>query len=283
MAKGGRVGGQGGPAKRGAWMFVAACIAVAIWGGALSDPAGLLTNLKNKSAELQQTAHDVVAFLGLTEDGSIPQFTGPTIPVIGTGGGGGADSGLGQLTNGTLDRLPVAAPQTVAYNRDEWQHWDNVGSSCWNVREEVLLRDAEPNSVTLLNRDKQPTTDKASACYVAGGTWIDPYTGQTFTNPDDLDIDHLVPLGEAARSGGQAWSSDRKRAYANDLLDPTHLLAVSSSANRAKSDQTPAAWRPANQAFWCEYAVAYTGVKSRWGLTVATDEQAALRDMLATC
>ena len=54
-------------------------------------------------------------------------------------------------------------------------------------------------------------------CKVKKGRWTCPYTGKVFTNPKQLDVDHMVALGNAARSGGQAWGRDRKRDYANDL------------------------------------------------------------------
>jgi hypothetical protein len=76
-------------------------------------------------------------------------------------------------------------------------------------------------------------------CRVGGGVWRDPYTGRTFSNPSDLDIDHMVPLGHAHASGGHAWDASRRRQYANDLRYRWHLLAVYRSANRAKGDRSP--------------------------------------------
>jgi hypothetical protein len=53
--------------------------------------------------------------------------------------------------------------------------------------------------------------------------------------------------------------------------------------NRQKGSQTPATWKPPDRAGWCAYAHAWSGVKERWGLSVATDEQAALSEMQAGC
>jgi hypothetical protein len=85
----------------------------------------------------------------------------------------------------------------------------------------------------------------ASHCRVATGLWRDPYSGQTYRNPSELDIDHLVPLANAHASGGWRWSTDRRRDYANDLLDANHLVAVSASLNRQKGAETPATWKAA--------------------------------------
>lgn len=109
--------------------------------------------------------------------------------------------------------------------------------------------------------------------------WRDEYTGTVFTDPSDLDIDHRVPLANAHRSGGWAWDAIRKHAYANDLRDPEHLVAVSASANRSKSDRGPDAWRPALGDDWCKYASSWRAIKQRWTLTVSPQEEAALREM----
>ena len=60
------------------------------------------------------------------------------------------------------------------------------------------------------------------------------------------DIDHMVPLADAHRSGGWAWSTTKKRAYANDLDHPETLIAVDDGSNSSKSDKSPDQWLPPN-------------------------------------
>ena len=50
---------------------------------------------------------------------------------------------------------------------------------------------------------------------------------------------------------------DRIRALGAtlELVDGDHLIAVSASANRSKSDQGPEEWRPPDESYWCDYAV----------------------------
>ncbi len=120
-------------------------------------------------------------------------------------------------------------------------------------------------------------------CRVASGQWVAPFIGAVVTDPSKLDIDHLVPLANAYRSGGHAWDSDRKRAYANDLSNPAHLVAVTASANRSKGARGPEDWRPPDEAYWCQYARDWMAVKVVWELTVTPAEVEALGEMLETC
>lgn len=170
--------------------------------------------------------------------------------------------------------------QDAPYNRGDWRHWDNI-TSCWNVRQEVLYRQAEPGTVTLLDKKKNVTKKKADACSVSGGTWVDPFTGKKFTNPSDLDIDHVIPLSYANKAGGYKWDSEAKRDYANDL-STGHLLAVSASANRQKGDKGPSDWKP-QKSYQCNYAIHWVSISTSWKLTVPKADRAALVDMMKTC
>ena len=171
--------------------------------------------------------------------------------------------------------LTIAEPPAdlPPYDRDDWRHWTDDDSDCQDTRQEVLV--AESASQVVFDADRQ--------CRVESGHWFDPYTGQVYTDPGDLDIDHLVPLANAHRSGGWAWSSGRKRQFANSLGDPAHLIAVSASANREKGARGPEEWRPPRTSYWCSYATAWARVKRAWDLTATRMEAEALREMLRTC
>jgi hypothetical protein len=66
--------------------------------------------------------------------------------------------------------------------------------------------------------------------------WLSPYDGKSYTKDSALDIDHLVPLAEAWRSGAWAWSALQRQNYANDLTESKALVAVSLGLNRQKGD-----------------------------------------------
>ena len=167
------------------------------------------------------------------------------------------------------DRGPTAPTLIPVYNRAEWDSWIDADGDCQDTRQEVLIEESLI-AVTLDTR----------GCRVIAGLWRDEYTSLVYVDPADLDIDHRVPLANAHRSGGWSWSESRKRAYANDLTDPDHLIAVSASANRSKGDRGPEAWKPPLRQGWCHYATTWLAVKQRWMLSIAVNgEEQALQDM----
>ncbi len=174
-----------------------------------------------------------------------------------------------------LKKLEVSPPGSMAgYDREDFPHWSDaqefgwdVSDSACDVREAALIRDGENVAV-------------GEGCDVESGRWRDPYTTRTYTDPLDIDIDHLVPLANAYRSGASNWDEVGRERYAND---PNNLLSVEDNANQEKGDKGPEAWKPPNRAVWCSYARRWISVKSEYDLTINPQEKAALRQMLATC
>lgn len=165
----------------------------------------------------------------------------------------------------TLSALATSDAQTVDYQRSEWKHW--IGVPC-DTRETALFEQGK-------DVIKDPST-----CKVLSGTWVDPYGGETFTNAGDLDIDHVVPLGYAAKHGGQAWSSEKKQQFANDR---TQLLAVSAKENRSKSDKGPENYMPPKREFQCEYSKKWVATATKYGITVTEGDKRALKAGLQKC
>jgi hypothetical protein len=157
------------------------------------------------------------------------------------------------------------------YDRSEWQHWIDADGDCQDTRQEVLIEEG-----------KNIVLDEAG-CRVVSGLWIDPYTGETFTDPTKLDVDHMVPLAEAHRSGGYAWTLEQKRDYANDLDHPEHLIAVKAGVNRSKGDKDPVQWMPPNKDYWCQYVADWQTVKQRYNLSYDAQETIELVAINTTC
>src|SRR5204863_7684906 len=120
-------------------------------------------------------------------------------------------------------------------------------------------------------------------CAVVAGEWLSSYDGRTTEDPAALDINHVVALAEAWRSGAAAWDDGRRRAFANDLDQPGELVAVTAAANRSKGDHDLASWRPPNRASWCEFGIGWVRTKLKWGLTADRPEVRAPDDMLRDC
>ncbi|GLY05189.1 MULTISPECIES: HNH endonuclease family protein [Actinoplanes] len=167
-----------------------------------------------------------------------------------------------------LEKLTVAAAGSMkGYSREKFPHWRSAGKNC-DVRDTVLERDGE--------------NVKLDGCNVVGGTWKSFYDDKVLDEPLKADIDHMVPLANAWRSGADKWDNDKRGDFANDLERP-QLFAVSATSNRSKGDQDPSTWKPPAESSWCVYAKDWITVKSHWELTVTTAEKATLTDMLENC
>ncbi|HVV18943.1 MAG TPA: HNH endonuclease family protein [Pseudonocardiaceae bacterium] len=122
---------------------------------------------------------------------------------------------------------------------------------------------------------------RAHGCTVTSGHWLSLYDGVTVTNPHQLDIDHLVPLAEAWRTGASHWTKARREAFANDVTN--ELVAVTAHSNRSKGDDPPPGYEPPNRAEDCSYATRWIHVKVTYHLTATQQEHDALAAMLTTC
>ena len=92
----------------------------------------------------------------------------------------------------------------------------------------------------------------------------------------DVDIDHVVALSEAWKSGAHAWSSARRLAFANDISVSWALRAVTDNVNMSKGDRDPSSWIPPYRAAVCTYLVGWVAVKLRWGLSVDAAEKSSI-------
>ena len=181
---------------------------------------------------------------------------------------------------GKLSALQLRADGSMSgYSRDKFRHWSDAQEYGWRLpastpdptscdaRDAALIRDGRGEVV----RD---------GCYVVRGRWFDPYTGHTYYRPSDIDVDHVVPLAEAWRTGASRWSAAKRERFANIRLD---VLSVEDNANQSKGDRAPEAWKPPRKAYWCTYARKWINIKYYWRLTATNSEKTALKQMLSTC
>ena len=179
-----------------------------------------------------------------------------------------------------LAELRVRAEgSTVDYSRDKFPHWSDAREYGWKLpagtpdpgscdaRDAALIRDGRGEAV-------------GDFCTGSSGEWFDPYTGNTYYQPSDIDVDHIVPLANAWRSGAASWTTAKRERFANV---PPDVLSVEDNANASKGDKGPEAWKPPRAAYHCTYSKKWINVKHQWALSVTRAEKSALKQMLSTC
>lgn len=171
----------------------------------------------------------------------------------------------------------VDAPVVPEYDRDEFgQAWADVDRNGCDTRNDVLALDLTAVAFKPGTRD----------CVVVSGVLEDRYTGETieFVRGADtssrVQVDHVVALADAWRSGAHAWDLTRRQEFAND---PRNLLAVDGPTNQDKGAANAAEWLPPAREFRCQYAVIQVTVKAEYGLSVTGDERRALTRELDGC
>ncbi|MEY4072302.1 MAG: hypothetical protein RLY94_457, partial [Chloroflexota bacterium] len=162
-----------------------------------------------------------------------------------------------------LSRLKVQAGHTSGYARSKFGDWIDADGDGLDTRAEVLI-DESKVKVTISYRT------------VRTGKWLSLYDNVTWTNASDVDIDHVVALSEAWKSGAHAWSSARRLAFANDLGVSWALRAVTDNVNMSKGDRDPSSWIPSYRAAVCTYLVGWVAVKLRWALSVDAAEKSSI-------
>ena len=93
--------------------------------------------------------------------------------------------------------------------------------------------------------------------------FYDPYSDQTFYNPQDMEVDHIVPIKVAWDLGAKHWDNSTKRKFANDF---ENLILVSKSCNRSKGSKPLSEWLPFNQNFHSEYSNRYLLIIDKYNL-----------------
>ena len=161
------------------------------------------------------------------------------------------------------DLIQFAEEYVGGYDRKLFNHWIDADKDGCDTRKEVLIAEATVKPKI------------GAKCVLSGGTWLSSYDNKTVKGSGTgLDVDHMVPLAEAWRSGAWQWTPEEREIFANDLLDERVLIAVSASSNRSKSDKDPAKWLPkGSKEAVCDYVFNWVSVKYRFSLTIDPKER----------
>ena len=219
---------------------------------------------------------------GTGSQSSGPSRTGAASPATPPRKEVGRDPAAGSA-EAALARVPVKgrAPKT-GYDREEygtsWTDDNNVpfGHNGCDTRNDVLRRDLYHLLV------KEGTF----GCVALSGDLKDPYTATSVdfdrgtSTSTEVQIDHVVALGDSWQSGAQQWSQEKRQDFAND---PLNLLAVDGPLNMQKGDGDAATWLPPNRRFRCDYVARQVEVKRRYAAWVTRAEHDAIARVLARC
>lgn len=170
------------------------------------------------------------------------------------------------LLAGCVQKPEVVVPETT-YDRMAFSGWIDTDDDCQNTRAEMLIA-----------ASASPVELRPSGCTVAEGSWLDPYTGRTFYDASDVQIDHLVPLAWAWPRGASEWTERKADRFA---LDPDNLRIVSASENRTKSAQGPLEWLPPNRGYHCTYVSDFVAVVEEYDLSLSPTEARRLARLKA--
>lgn len=165
--------------------------------------------------------------------------------------------------------LMITSDYLQGYKRTLFKHWIDSDKNGCDTRAEVLIEEA------IVKPKIGPK------CKLTGGKWLSAYDGKTVTNSSLLDVDHMVPLAEAWRSGAWKWTTAQRQAFANDLDNSEALLAVTLATNRSKGDRDPVNWTPKLNP--CTYLQNWVQVKQKYQLTADSLEASFLRKQINNC
>ena len=129
------------------------------------------------------------------------------------------------------------------------------------------------------NRSDYPYSQNVELEIIERDGLVSPYTGETFEDRGESDIEHVVATSEAHDSGLCAAPDSIKRAFAGDLLN---LTLASPQLNRwEKSGKDAGEWMPVMNRCW--FAQTVIAVKQKYDLTIDAIELDSLEVALMDC
>ena len=168
-----------------------------------------------------------------------------------------------------LALITVENEQQDGYDRDLFAYGDTVDGRGCRTRALVLIRDS-----------LSPAQVDPVGCAVVAGDWYSVYDAVAWSDPAELEIDHVVALKEAWDSGAWGWTPERRSAFGNDLADARSLRAVTAAVNQDKSAADPSNWLPPDPGFVCTYLSDWVSIKARWSLSMDQSEHGRIRNLL---
>lgn len=155
------------------------------------------------------------------------------------------------------------------FNPDDWPFDLDFDGDCQSTRNEILVATS-----TVTVRFTNPRN-----CEVRSGRWVDEYTGQEFTVAAPLRLDHIIPLKYAHNHGGDAWSPNKRVAFAND---PLNLVLSGSKEIRRKRNRGPNRYLPREE-YHCDYARQWQTIADKYEISLPNQDRNRIDAIMKSC
>lgn len=146
---------------------------------------------------------------------------------------------------------------SAEYKREYFKHWSDLDNNGLDSRQDALILQSisSKNKMHLVSVKDNKAVD---------GIWVCPYTGEIVHDPQDLDIDHVVPLKYAWEHGADKWNNMQREMFAND---PDNLLVTRDYINQAKGALGPDKWLPPNISYHAVYIAKFIFICEQYNLS----------------
>ncbi len=161
----------------------------------------------------------------------------------------------------TIHRESYPEANNIVFNEYDWPHWLDLDDNCQNEHVQMLFN-------TSLTDTKHLGGDPCDT--VIAGHWEDPYSGTTYYDAKELDVDHIISLREAHQYGASGWQRNKRALFANA---PNNLIVVSAKLKAERQQRSASEWMPPNENYWCDYVVRREMVARQFKLYLPLKEQ----------
>lgn len=151
----------------------------------------------------------------------------------------------------------------IDYDRSEWEAAFRFVSPVTNEKES--LRDY---SVQISSYTKYYNNDDRFL-------FVDPYTGASIKELEDIEYDHVIPISYAAVMTNNSWSEDQKLGFSYDLLNG---VPVSKTENREKGNKGPSEYLPDIRQE--EYCYTWLLVSEKYGIPLLKQDLRVIQNIL---
>ena len=143
---------------------------------------------------------------------------------------------------------------------------------------------AAENRCSEYDRSDYPYSQSVEDRIIASmsGQIYGPYTGRTFDNKKQTDIEHIVATSEAHDSGLCNADARTRKSFSSDLLNLTLAAPeVNRCGTTGKCGKDAAEWLPARNQCW--FAQSIVQIRQKYALTIDQMEARTLEDVLSKC